>query len=190
MASTGDDPGTELLDDDELLARFCGGQTAAFDLLFNRHYQAVYNFARMMLSHDQAAEEVLQETFVAVARHACSYAGRGRFKGWLMRIVRNRCLNQLAHRPHNAAPDALAAVAAQGPSPLQQAASNEQCSRLMAAMGSLPERQREALTLYAFEQMSYAQIAQVLDMPLNTVKTLIHRARAHLAAALCNGETL
>jgi RNA polymerase sigma-70 factor (ECF subfamily) len=78
--------------------------------------------------------------------------------------------------------------AASGASPVERVEADEQTSLIRAAIAGLPERQREAITLYAFEQMSYRQIAEVLDMPINTVKTLIHRARAGLAQLLGSHE--
>ncbi len=73
------------------------GDADAFDTLFDRHYAAVFHFARTMLGDEHAAEEVLQETFLAVAQ-SDSYLPRGLFRGWLMRIVRNRCLNRIDAR--------------------------------------------------------------------------------------------
>ena len=81
--------------DDDLVRMYAGGDVEAFDVLFDRHYGPVYNFARTMLRDAGEAEEVLQETFLAVARSADNYTARGRFRPWLMRIVRNRCLNRL-----------------------------------------------------------------------------------------------
>ena len=63
------------------------------------------------------------------------------------------------------------------PSPLERACVNEQVDRVRRAVAALPDRQREAIALYAFEEMTYQQIADVLDLPINTVKTLIHRAQ-------------
>ena len=68
--------------------------------------------------------------------------------------------------------------------PLERLQSAETMQMVRRQISVLPERQREALVLYAFDQMSYREIAQVLDLPANSVKTLIHRARAALAAAI------
>ena len=74
--------------------------------------------------------------------------------------------------------------ASDAPGPPRRAEANEHAQIVRAAVAELPDRQREAIALYAFEQMTYREIAEVLDMPINTVKTLIHRARAALARAL------
>jgi len=179
----------EPLSDDDLVRMYRQGDAEAFDTLFDRHYGSVYGFARTMLREPAAAEEVLQETFLSVARTASRYTPRGRFRSWLMRIVRNRCLNRIeARRRRRAAlavsgPD-VADLPAREPAPVRRAQSHEQQALIRAAVADLPDRQREAIALYAFEQMSYREIAEVLQMPINTVKTLIHRARANLARAL------
>ena len=86
----------ERLTDDDLLLMYRNGDVDAFDALFDRHHAAVYSFARTMLGDSLGPEEMLQEAFLTVARQAKKYEPRGRFRPWLMRIVRNRCLNRLA----------------------------------------------------------------------------------------------
>ncbi len=126
---------------------------------------------------------------MTVAQTAQTYRPEGKFRPWLMRIVRNRCLNKL-RSDHvrrvilsQGQPNIIPAVG-HNPSPCEVAEDNEQTATIRATIGKLPDRQREAITLYAFEQMSYRVISEVLDTPINTVKTLIFRARASLAQAL------
>jgi len=177
------------LSDEELIQMYREGDAVAFDVLFDRYRAPVYNFARTMLNGSDRAEDVMQETFLAVARAAKRYEARGFFRTWLMRIVRNLCLNCIGFER------ARRAVVAQSglniveptspePCPPDRAEQDEQMALVRAAIAELPERQREAIVLYAFEQMPYREIAHVLDVPLNTVKTLIHRARATLAHAI------
>jgi len=183
----------EEVSDDDLMRLYAGGEREAFDALFDRHHASVYHFARTMLGAEAPAEEVLQETFLAVARAAGNYRTRGRFRAWLMRICRNRCLNRLqARRARRAAlgPDGASAeaVAADDPGPPERLDGDERTERVRAAVDALPERQREAVTLRAFDGMSYREIAETLEMPVNTVKTLLHRARAALARALAGPD--
>ena len=110
-----------------------------------------------------------------------------------MRIVRNRCLNRIeSDRIRRALLDQSKldpdeTVSTQPP-PSDRIEADEQDTIVRLAMVDLPDRQREALALYAFQQMSYREIADVLEIPINTVKTLIHRARASLAQALDSQE--
>ncbi len=174
--------------DDDLMAMVRDGDADAFDTLFDRYRSPVYNFARMMLGSLDGAEDVLQEAFLAVARTARNYQPRGRFRPWLMRIARNLCLNRIKHervRRRVIAEGGLEVIepTAHGPTPPERAEADERMARLRGLIAELPERQREAIVLYAFEQMSYREIGEALDVPINTVKTLIHRARAALARA-------
>ncbi len=174
--------------DDDLFRAHADGDVFAFQVLFGRHQAAVHNFAWTLLRNRHDAEEILIETFVAVARVAAegSYAPRGRFKAWIMRVARNRCLNRIAAgraRPviTDDATPAERDPASPEPGPPEQVAQAERQARLREAVGRLPLRQREALALYAFEQLGYDEIAGVMGAPLNTVKTLIRRGRAALA---------
>ena len=83
------------LSDDELLLMYANGDPEAFDTLFDRHRTPVYNFACTMLNDFARAEDVMQETFLSVARAAKKYEPRGRFRTWIMRIARNQCLNRI-----------------------------------------------------------------------------------------------
>ena len=177
------------VDDDDLLRMYRDGDADAFDTLFDRYRAPVYNFARVMLGHADGAEDMLQEAFLTVARTARTYEPRGRFRAWLMRIVRNLCLNRIQAervRRRVVAQSGLDIVqpASREPSPPERLERDERMDRVRRLIGELPERQREALVLYAFERMSYREIGEALDAPMGTVKTLIHRARAALARAL------
>lgn len=177
------------LSDDELMILYSDGDSRAFDVLFDRHSPAVYNFACTMLNDGLAAEEILQDTFLAIARSAHRYEGRGQFRAWMMRIVRNRCLNRIESerlRRETFGQSALTVIDPPSPEPPvdQQIETNETMTIIRRNIATLPPRQREVIVLYAFEQMTYRQIADVLEIPVNTVKTLIHRARAALAAGL------
>ena len=176
------------LADDDLVRMYRDGDADAFDALFDRYHAPVFNFARMMLGGADGAEVVLQESFLAVARSAGSYRGEGRFRPWVMRITRNLCLNRLrAERTRRrilAEDGTVLDPPSKAPGPPEQAESGEQVSEVRRHIADLPDRQREAIVLYAFEQMPDREIAAPLEVPLGTVKTLIHRARAALARAL------
>jgi RNA polymerase sigma-70 factor (ECF subfamily) len=177
------------LSDDDLVRLYRDGDADAFDALFDRYHAVVYRVARAILGREPAAQDVMQETFLAVARTARRYEPRGRFRAWLMQIARNRSLNRLAADRARAAAlresglDAAQTVSPEA-SPPDRAAADEEERAVWAAIGALPDRQREALALHALEGMPYREVADVLGVPMNTVKTLIHRARARVAVAL------
>lgn len=175
--------------DDELIRLHCDGDADAFDALFERHHVSVYNLACLMLRNEADANEVLQDTFLAVARTAGSYQTRGKFRAWLIRIARNQCLNRLESRrvrQQRFVPMGFSLVEPPAPEtgPSEALVADEQSRLVQDGIARLPERQREALCLYTFEHMAYHQVAEALDTPINTVKTLIRRARIALAKML------
>jgi len=179
----------EAVSDDDLVRLYRNGEAAAFDTLFDRYHVGVYSFARTMLGDSGGPEDVLQETFLTVAQSLAKYTPQGKFRSWLMRIARNRCLARLEARritklvlaAGNMEPSEPASLA---PGPQQAAQDDEQVQIIRAAIDALPDRQREALALYAFEQMTYQEIAETLAAPINTVKTLIRRGRSAVARKL------
>jgi RNA polymerase sigma-70 factor (ECF subfamily) len=166
-----------------------GGDADAFETLFDRYHRSVYQFSRFMLHDTDGAADVMQETFLAVARGARNYKPVGRFRAWLMRIARNLCLNHLRSRRTR-----LRAFDCDGIDQLEatpheatvsdKLESDERVAEILQLVRQLPEKQREALALRVFEGMSYREIGDVLGAPLNTVKTWIHRARCTLAERL------
>ena len=180
------------LDDDDLMRLYHAGDVNAFDVLFDRHYRAVYHFAWSLLHDATEAMDVLQETFLVVAHKAVDYQPRGHLKSWLLRICRNRCLNIIEKnnlRNKIAKESGFEILVSMNATLAPDAAVeyDEQVALVLARMETLPERQREAILLFAFENMKYRDIADVLEMPINTVKTLIYRARQTLADALKGG---
>ncbi|MCC7146225.1 MAG: RNA polymerase sigma factor [Phycisphaeraceae bacterium] len=174
------------LTDDDLWRLYRQGEVEAFEALFCRHHTAVYQFARTILGRADQSEDVLQETFLALTRHADGYQPRGNFRGFILRIARNQCLNRIAAR--KAQRLALSQTGLEWiepdspePHPPELAERNEDLAWIKAAVNELPHDQRQAIALLVYEQMSYPQIAELLEIPLGTVKNLIHRARARLA---------
>ncbi len=181
------------LSDDELMIMYCDGDLDAFDVLVDRYAASVYNFACSMLNDAGRAEDILQDTLLAVARSAKHYQPRGLFRTWIMRIVRNRCLNAIeTERLRRIAIIESQLAVYNKPSsdcpPDERLDADETLTTVKSAIDTLPHQQREAILLFAYEQMTYKQIGQVLDVPVNTIKTLIHRARAELSLRLDGRE--
>jgi RNA polymerase sigma-70 factor (ECF subfamily) len=179
-------------DDDILIQRFGAGDTQAFAVLFTRYHRQVYNYARMVLHDPAAAEDMLQDTFVAATDAASRYEPRGHFRAWLLGICRHRCLDWLERRQRRerfaTENGYLLLDSATADSPSQAVQRQEQLELTLAGLARLPVPQREAVTLHALRDLSYAEIAEVMDCPINTVKTLIRRGRLHLARLLAEAE--
>jgi RNA polymerase sigma-70 factor, ECF subfamily len=175
--------------DDELMHQFRLGNALALGQIYDRHHRTIYHFARLLLRDDLQAEEVLQETFLALARSVSEYRSEGRFRPWILRICRNCCFRRMEYaRYRQTTPLANlneAELAARGTAgPDASAESREQLEVVQQGIAMLPPRQREAVLLYAVQEMDYRQIAGVMGVPINTVKTLIHRGRSTLAELL------
>ena len=174
----------EQLTDEDLARLWQEGDVSAFDALFDRHHADVYQLARWILGRFDGAEDVLQETFLAVVQHIGQYAAAGPFRSWLLQSARNRALNRLAaERLRHPATQGGPAILPQrsNADPMHAASDNEEARLVRQAVDELPDRQREMMALFALQEMGYRQIAEITHTPLNTVKTLIRRARLNLA---------
>lgn len=138
------------LSDDDLMALYRDGTPEAFGLLFARWSTPVYNFARMIIGNAALAEDIMQETFLAVARAAHDYEQRGRFRSWLMRITRNKCLNRaeserVRKETMAAWSSHSAALTTSEPGPVERMELDEGMASVQGAISRLPVRQREAI---------------------------------------------
>lgn len=175
-------------DDDALMGRVADGRPEALGALFTRYQRLVHNYARLVLLDAQGAEDVLQDTFLAVATAAASYRPEGRFRAWLMTICRHRCLATLERlrtraRLIEASGFRIFQEERAWPSPAEGYAQRERLADVLLALDRLSADQREAIALHVIEGLSQTEIAAVLQKPVSTVKTLIRRARLHLADA-------
>lgn len=180
--------------DKELVRRVRRGDAAAFDLLYLRYQHKVQALLARYLTRHQDVEDIAQETFIKAYRALPRFRGESAFYTWLYRIAVNTAKNHLAARPQRVqtveldAEDAdggeLAAALRQEDGPEDAAQSDELKAAIDAAIAALPEDLRSALTLREFNGLSYAQIAEVLDCPVGTVRSRIFRARAAVDAAI------
>ena len=168
------------LSDEELLLRFIRGENEGLEQLFLRYRQPLFGFFRRRLEDWAVAEELTQETFVAVLKAAPRYKPSSLFRTWLYAVA----LNLLrAHRRKAA----FRATFLGSLSPDREPAAPptmESELRIRQAIAKLDETDREIVLLREFEQLSYAEIAALLALPLNTVRSRLFRARQALHALL------
>lgn len=160
-----------------LISRALAGDNGAFEELFEQYRNLVYKTAILMLDDPQDAEDVLQEVFVRVYRSLNTYdPARGAFTTWLHRLTTNACLNW--HRRRKRRPR-LVDMSRVDPARLIQQPTDVRTAESMdmrAALRGLNDRLRITVVLRYGWDMTYAEIAQVLDLPIGTVKSRLHRA--------------
>jgi RNA polymerase sigma-70 factor (ECF subfamily) len=162
--------------DEQLMVAFARGQTDAFTVLFARYKQPLFGFFRRRLADSAQAEELMQETFLAVLRGTARYEATALFRTWLyaigFRILR-------AHRRKASFGAMFAGAAAPGREPTSHV-HLDQDLLLREAVRKLDRIDREVVLLREFEQLTYAEIAILLRVPVNTVRSRLFRARLEL----------
>jgi RNA polymerase sigma-70 factor (ECF subfamily) len=182
--------------DAALMLRVKQGDTAAFEQLVDKYKQPVMNVVYRMLRDATEAEDVAQNVFVQVYKSAGRYEVSSKFSTWLFTIARNLCLNELRRRSRHPADSMDAAHPEQEDQPWQQFEDKKTFSppdtllhgeleeKIEEAMAELPENQRTAILLCRQDELSYEDIAKVLQCSLSATKSLIHRGRETLKQKL------
>ena len=191
--------------DDELMRRAGRGDNAAFAALVARHLPRATALAIRITGSRSDAEEIVQEAFLrswikspdwesqAAAPDAghggTSQSGSGRgtaqFTTWFTRVLVNLCIDR-RRRPQSAPLEAAAEVAAADPDGLETTAQRETSQRVLAALATLPERQRAALTLCHWDGRSNLEAAEILDISVGALESLLVRARRALRTTLAD----
>ncbi len=174
-------------EDAEVIRRVRRGDGEAFRCIVQRYQGRVYGFARKMLNNHHDAEDVCQEAFVRAYTYLERFDTRYPFSNWVLTITANLCKRFLKRRRKlHVLPDyGLAAAETPDGSETEENVSvlHREVSK---AIAGLSEQKRTALVLLQQSSQSYAEIADIMDVPIGTVKTTIHRARnairSHLAA--------
>ena len=163
-----------LLADEDLISLAGDGDAQAFDVLYDRHSRAAYSLAYRMMNGRQAAEDLVQDAFLKVWRAATSYrADRGGVRTWILSIVHNRGIDQLrSHASRRRTQDKVEASAArsQPSEAFAQTWRNSQRDQVREALNTLPQEQLEILELAYFSGYTHVEIADLLGLPLGTVK--------------------
>ncbi len=177
--------------DEKLVARTLAGDRNAFRALAERHYTPIYRLCRSILRHPEDAEDATQEVFVRLYQSLSQFAGRGAFGAWLRRLTVNHCLNRTQSAAARCATrsyslDLLAETlpASREFNPEEQLFRAEENARIRTELDDLPPQQRAALGLRLLEGLSYDEIADLMGVPVNSVRSWLHRGRARLRAAL------
>jgi len=179
-------------EDVRLMRLVAGGDTSAFEKVIERHQALVAGTAARMLGSNSDVEDIAQQVFIRVWKSARRYVPRAKFTTWLLKITRNLVFNELrrakrrAHVPLQSEPGAeeIPLKDETNPAPDASLLEDELQRAIEEAIMQLPESQRMALVLRRYEQLSYEEIAEVLDLSVPAVKSVLFRARTELRSRL------
>jgi len=183
--------------DPELLQRFLGGEAAALGQLAQRYEAGLLGLAAGLLhGRSDLAQDAVQEAWVRVIRFGSKYAGASSLKTWLYRIVINQCRTMAARNradrvrsERGTPPDSLKFADAS-----KQASADEMRAAVRAAVARLPAARQEVVLLCYHAGMTHEQAAEILELPLGTLKSRLHAALKQLRAALaqenCDEQTV
>lgn len=171
--------------DDALVARAGRGDRMAASVLIARHSPRVTAVCRRILNERTGAEDAAQETFLKLWERADRYRPQGAgLDAWLVRVATNACLDRLRRRRREASEDAARDVADSGASAVDALAAGDRRRVVEAALAGLPDRQRIAVTLCHYEDMTNIEAAAAMKISVEAIESLLSRARRNLREAL------
>lgn len=191
-------PPAEKPDDREIVARALEGDESAYAELLERFRRPVFSLIYRMIGDREQAEDLAQESFVKAFNNLDSYNPSYRFSSWLFKIANNHAIDHLRRSrlstvsihgsPHAATPqreeETRIVLEAQDESPEQEMLALELGTEIERAISQLRPEYRTAVILRHIESRPYEEIAEIMDIPIGTVKTFLHRARGELRDAL------
>jgi RNA polymerase sigma-70 factor (ECF subfamily) len=169
------------------VSRLKAGDLRAFEELVRTQQHRVYGLALRMLGSPAEAQDIAQEAFLRAHRGLAEFRGDARLSTWLYAIVSRLCLNRLAGTERRLArhgEEALSRLVDARPGPDQALERGELEEALHRAIGELPEERRIVVVLRDVEGRAYEEIAEILDLPVGTVRSRLHRARLDLKEKL------
>jgi len=173
------------LTDNEVVSRVLAGDTHLFEIVMRRHNQRVFRAARAILKNDDEAQDVMQEAYVRAYQHLKDFRGEAQLSTWLCRIAVHEALARVrrAGKQEPVTEEQLE-EGNMGRDPEQATSDDELRVLLEQAVDALPDVFRTVFVLRAVEQMSTQEVAEMLSVPEDTVKTRLFRARGLLRQAL------
>ena len=183
------------LTDAELLSRYAAGDEAAFYEIVSRYKNSLYAFLKQFLNRQDLAEDVFQETFLQLFTSRESFDPSRPLRPWLFTIAANKAKDALRKSQRTTAipigtiseskemsfDDVLNTLTSDTTMPYEKLEKGETASRVAKIIANMPENLREILILAYFNKFSYKQMAQILSIPIGTVKSRLHTAVARFA---------
>jgi RNA polymerase sigma-70 factor (ECF subfamily) len=188
-------PISQKISDAELLSRYGKGDEAAFSEIVNRYKDGLYAFLRQFLNRYDLVEDVFQETFLQLFASRKSFDDSRPLRPWLFTIAANKAkdalrkwqrtsaipISTLAESEELSFDDTLNSISADTTMPYEVLEKSETAVQVGRVVANMPDNLREILVLAYFNKFSYKQMAQILSIPIGTVKSRLHTAVAHFA---------
>ncbi len=187
------------MEDGELIELIKEGDERAFAVLIKRYQKSLYSFIFRMLGTPEEAKEIFQETFIRIYKNIHSFNTDSRFSPWAYRIAHNLCIDYLRKSerdilkkqtsPFNEGLGHHSKISEKGEgshleSPESITYKNQLSKRVQMAVEQLPPKQRAVFVMYQYNNFSYEEIAEALNIPLGTVKSRMHNAIKRLGTLL------
>jgi len=195
---TGKEKMTTFRSDEELMLRYRDGDKAAFETLYERYEKPLFNFIYRMVMNDSDTENLFQETFHRVVRSRRNYRVTAQFKTWLFQIAMNLCrdrFRRMKHRSHLSLSHPWSSqddeslelqdlVSDPAPDVAKSVEAGELESFVKGAIASLPEDEHLVVILKEYQGVKFSEIAEIMDCPVGTLKSINHRAHERLRKIL------
>lgn len=173
--------------DQELMLSYQEGNMLAMEEFLRRYKNPIYHFVLRLSWNPSEAEDITQEVFLRLHQHRNDYRPIAKFSTWLFTIAHNLSVSRLRQKKwpiswprKNDGSEELIEFESPDPSPREAAADQEVSQKIKECIQGLPFLQKEALVLREYQKLDYQEISKILNVPLSTVKNLIHRARMNL----------
>ena len=170
--------------DEKLVAQALNGNAKAWLALISRYESAIFQYGIRMTGNSHDASDLMQDIFVSVYRSLNSYRGNGEFKGWLYRIAHCRCMEMYRKKKYFTDIDDIPEPLCERPCPELQLTSDRQSRAVVEAMQTLPFIQKAVVELKFFGQFTFEEIAEQMDISVNTAKSRLYAALAKLKLEL------
>ena len=170
--------------DEKLVTQALKGNAKAWLELISRYEKAIYQYGIRMTGNSHDASDLMQDIFMSVYRSLDSYRGKGEFKSWLYRIAHCRCMEMYRKKKYFTDIDEIAEPLCERSCPEVQLTSDRQSRAVIEAMQTLPLIQKAVIELKFFGQFTFEEIAEQMDISVNTAKSRLYAALAKLKLEL------
>jgi RNA polymerase sigma-70 factor (ECF subfamily) len=175
--------------DVDLLARIGNNEPQAVEEMVSRKLPRLLALAGRLLGDAEEARDVAQESFLRIWNNAASWrSGQARFDTWLHRVALNLCYDRLRSRKEQPLDTEQVEIIDSMPSPDEHLQAQTQSEQMAAALAALPERQREAIVLQYYQELSNIEAAALMEISVEALESLLSRARRNLRSYLAESD--